>query len=863
VPKIASQQDTSIIIHVLICFFEGLSMTPVFHFRRTMQAFMIFYGFFFAMIVSLHAQAKNTMLSESLGKLTEWKSEPNGAVLTTLQGMMRLTFYSPSIVRVRAVRTGSAWDDHSFAVGMQPQNVKITSKDDADALTFTSDALKVVVKKNPVRVQFFTLDGKLLNEDEAAFGTTWLGTEVTTHKRLLADERFIGLGEKAGGTDKRRQAFTNWNTDAFGYAGGSDPLYVSIPFYMGLHSNSLVYGIFLDNSYRTNFNFGASNDRFSSFSAEAGEMNYYFIHRPSVAETIQAYTELTGRMEIPPLWALGYQQCRYSYFPDSEVMNVARTMREKGFAGDAIVLDIHYMDAYKVFTFHPERFPNPKKMIADLKTLGFNTVVINDPGIKVEKGYSAYEDGLKQGIFAKYPDGTPYSGEVWPGWCHFPDFTNPKARVWWGDNMKTLTDAGVTGFWNDMNEPAAWGQNIPNIVEFDFDGNKASYKKAHNVYGLEMARSSYEGAKRHLGGKRPFVLTRAAFAGIQRYSSIWTGDNTATDDHLMLGTRLVAGLGLSGVPFTGVDIGGFNGNGSRELFARWVTVGAFTPFFRIHAAIYTKEQDPWSFGEDVEEICKNYIQLRYNLMPYIYSAFHEAAQTGLPVARNLAITYPFDAKIYDGAFNSQYLFGGAFLIAPVVSTQQFAKVYLPEKGEDWYDFHSNKRLSGGQEILVEAPLERLPVFVRGGSIIPQQSPVLHAGQKPTDTLTLHVYRGNTSNSFTYYEDDGETYKYQQNDFHKRVIRYDAAKNSLTFEKADGVRASKFKAVRCILHGFSGMKETISVGGKATKTSTEFVSFLPNLSGFDPLGAQGEREAADALATTLIFPLTAEKLVLTW
>ncbi len=845
-------------------------------FYRHSRAFMLFIGSFVLLIFSLtfllpiSAQTRtntqsnsSSMLSESLGKCTDWKQESNGLLITTPQGVLRLTAYTPYIIRVRAVRTNADWNDHSFAVTMQAQTVKFSVKDDADALTLTTDAMKVVVKKNPVRVQFFTLDGKLLNEDESAFGTTWLGTEVTTHKRLLPDERFIGLGEKAGGTDKRGSAFTNWNTDAFGYHGGSDPLYVSIPFFMGLHSKSLVYGIFLDNSYRTNFNFGASNDRFSSFSADAGEMNYYFIHRPSVAETIRAYTELTGLMPLPPLWSLGYQQCRYSYFPDTEVMSIARTMREKGFAGDAIVLDIHYMDAYKVFTFHPERFPNPKKLTSDLKAMGFNTVVINDPGIKVEKGYSAFEDGVKQGIFAQYPDGTPYKGEVWPGWCHFPDFTNPKARQWWGDKMKTLTDAGVTGFWNDMNEPATWGQSIPNIVEFDFDGTKGTHRKAHNVYGLEMARSSYEGAKRNLNGKRPFVLTRAAYAGIQRYSSIWTGDNTATDDHLMLGAKLVAGLGLAGVPFAGVDIGGFNGNGSRELFARWVTVGAFTPFFRIHSAIYTKEQDPWSFGEDVEEICKNYIQLRYNLMPYLYSAFYEASQTGLPVARSLAINYPFDANIYNGAFSAQYLFGASLLVAPVVSAQQFAKVYLPEKGEVWYDFHSHKQISGGQEFLVEAPLNRLPIFVRGGSIIPQQSPVLHAAQKPTDTLTLHVYRGNNANSFTYYEDDGESYAHEQGDFVKRVIRFDAAKKNLTFEQSEGKRVSKFRTVRCIFHGFgTTLPNEIKVGTKTTKTSMEFFTFLPQLSGYDPLGGQ-TKSGAEELSAVITFPLQAEKFVVQW
>jgi alpha-glucosidase len=814
-------------------------------------------------------------LQQSLGKLTDWSADEQGLLLKTADAHVRVVVYSPTIVRVRVAMllNGIAqWDDHSFAVIAKPQKGTIFSAtENSESITLTTDVVKLVIRKNPIRIQFLTKQGDLLNEDEPAFGTAWMGGETTTYKRLLPDERFIGLGEKTGGLNKLGNGYTNWNTDAFGYGGGSDPLYGTTPFYMGLHGaatgKNLVYGVFLDNSYKSHFNFGASNRRFSAFTVEGGEMNYYLIHRASVFEVLQDYTMLTGRMELPPLWSLGYHQCRYSYFPDKEVMNIARTFREKQIPADVLWFDIHYMDAYKVFTWHPERFPNPKKMLSELESMGFRTVAITDPGIKVEKGYEGYDDGVKKDVFAKYPDGTYHTSEVWPGWCHFPDFTKESTRLWWGDKLKPLVEDGLDGFWTDMNEPATWGSRFPDMVEFDFDGNKATHKKAHNVYGLEMARATFEGSKKHLaalnpnGGKRPFNLTRAFYSGVQRYSAVWTGDNTSSDDHLMLGARLVSGLGLAGVPFTGVDIGGFNGNGSRELFARWITLGAFTPFFRAHAAVYTKEQDPWSFGEDIEEICKNYIELRYKLLPYVYSAFYEASQTGMPVARSLALYHAFDANIYDRTFDAQYMFGQSLMVAPVRSDKDFTKVYLPE-GE-WYDFHNDSKYAGKQTIVVETPLERLPLFVKGGQMLVMQSVVQSTKEQPTDVLTVHLYAGKQGSEFVYYEDDGESYAHEKGDFYKRILSFDAASKTLRFTKPEGKRSSKFKQVRLVLHGFGGLPQEITVAGKKIALINDAVPLLKPSAGYDPLGTAQTGGAGRSQAKALIFGLSAEELSVKW
>jgi alpha-glucosidase len=724
---------------------------------------------------------------------------------------MAVTVISPSVLRIRIVRENFL-KDFSYAVVAKPEKTNFAIKEDDRSIVLQTDSLRLELIKKPVmHLKFYDHKGRLLNEDDPAFSTSWIGTEVTTYKKLQEGERFIGLGEKTGNLDRRGSAYVNWNNDYFGYPANADPLYQSIPFYIGIHQQ-LLYGIFLDNSYKTTFNFGASNNRFSYFSADDGEMNYYFIAGSTVPSIIKSYTSLTGRMEMPPLWSLGYQQCRWSYYPDKEVLSMAKTFRDKKIPADVIYLDVHYMDAYKVFTWHPERFSNPKKMIDELKAMGFHIVVIVDPGIKVEKGYEAYEDGLKNNCFVKYPDNTPYTGEVWPGWCHFPDFTDAKVREWWGKKFSSLTSAGVEGFWNDMNEPASWGNKTPELIQFSFEGDTSTHKRAHNVYGMQMSRGTFEGTSRLMGGRRSFILTRAGYAGIQRYSAVWTGDNVASDEHMLMGVRLVNSLGLSGVAFAGVDVGGFVGEADANLYARWMSIGAFTPFFRQHTMYGQKDKEPWTFGEEIENITRNSISYRYRLLPYIYSAFYEASQTGMPVSSTLVINYPFDPKIYSENFQNQYLFGPSLLVAPVLSTQKFAKVYLPEG--TWYRLDTDERFEGGREYLTEAAIEKLPIFVKGGTVIPLQSQVQYATQKASDTLELHVYNGKKSESFVLYEDDGDSYEYKKEQYRKLTLLYDVVNKKIKFESA-GKYESKFKVYRIVFHGFENFTEIKADGSKLT------------------------------------------------
>jgi alpha-glucosidase len=763
--------------------------------------------------------------------------------ITTDNAFAEVTVYSPNIIRVRMDKQQLP-ADFSYAVIAQPQKTKATITQDEREITIVTDSLKATITKSLFAVTFYTIDGRIINQDETGLTTSWVNESVTTYKHMQDGERFIGLGEKTGDLDRRGSGYTNWNTDAFGYQANQDPIYATIPFYMGIH-HGLNYGIFLDNTYQSDFNFGASNNRFSFFGARGGEMNYYFIYHKQLAGIISSYTQLTGRMKMPPLWSLGYQQNRYSYYPETEVFRIAQTLREKKIPADGITLDIHYMDHYKVFTWDKECFPDPKKMTDKLKDMGFKTTVIVDPGVKVEKGYGTYERGVAANIFAKYPDSTNYTGEVWPGWCHFPDFTNPKARLWWGSELKKYGEDGISGIWNDMNEIATWGQKMPDNIIFDYDGRKASNMQTHNVYAMQMARASYEGAKMAFN-KRPFVLTRAGYAGLQRYTAIWTGDNRSEDSHMLAGVRLLNSMGLSGIPFTGMDIGGFTGGATPALFARWIQIGAFNPYFRNHTAVNTKSAEPWTFGEEVLEISRNYISLRYKLMPYLYSAFYEATQNGYPVMRSLAIDYTYDQNIYNTQFQNQYMFGSAFLVMPFEGGAQFGKVYFP--AGKWYNLYDGAVQAGGEQKLIEVGMQKLPVYVKESSIIPMQSLVQSTSEKPTDTLMVHIYRGAQNNNYTYYEDDGESFNYENGAYFKRQISYDAAKREITFAKADGSLKSKFNKIKVVMHGFGngGFK----VNGKSINMNDDFVSFLNPLSKFDPQGSANATEGEKVKSITL-------------
>lgn len=759
-------------------------------------------------------------LSQQIGDLRTATPIPHGMEFSTQNAFIQLTAYGPNSLRIRVTKTTPP-TDFSYAIDdlSSSYNFKSSTKEGNNTILLT-DSLKIIVNPSPFRLSFYNWKGELLTADDPGLGISWWGNQVSCYRKLHRDEKFIGLGEKTGGINRRGQFYQNWNSDNPAYGLNQDPLYATTPFFIGIH-DQVCYGTFFDNTHHSYFNFGGGADEeLYHFGADDGEMNYYFFGGPSVPQIIQQYTALTGRTPMPPIWSLGFQQCRWGYANSNVLLDIAKNLRTNRIPADVVYMDITYMDHYKVFTWDPVNFPDPKGMISELNKMNFNLVTIIDPGIKIEKGYKAYDEGVAGNHFAKYPGGHLYTGSVWPGRCHFPDFTKAATRKWWGNNFKAShVDMGVKGFWNDMNEPAAWGREFPNLIEFGEVPDKATLYTVKNAYGLLMARSTYEGTRALMNGQRPFVLTRASYSGIQKFSAQWTGDNFASDDHMLLGQRLLNSMGVSGIPFTGMDVAGFMGDASAELYVRWMNLAIYSPLFRNHSEINSRSHEPWTYGEANTRFIRGLMEQRYKMMPYLYSTFYQAHTTGIPINRMLPINYTFDGNVYNDAFGNEFLFGDNMLVCPVDSKKTAAEVYLPSTGTRWYRFNGDDQYNGGHAYFVPSPLDNLPVFIKESAIIPMQSVVQSTREKGDGILYLHIWKGNTQNSFEYYEDDGNSFDYEKGAYYKRTISYLPQTNQLTFGKVDGKYQSKFNRIRLVLHGFENT-HTITVNGKQVQLVKE-------------------------------------------
>jgi alpha-glucosidase len=711
----------------------------------------------------------------SVGDMPAPRRVDNGLVYRNAQGIVSVTASAPDIVRVRFSPTRDFGRDHSYAIVNRELGAPAADVRIADRLSrIVTSALNVSIQQRPFRVSIATTAGDQLDADDAERGIATSGRAVRVWKRLRDDEQIYGFGEKTGSLNKRgRQlggySYTMWNSDTYAYGSDTDPIYVSVPFYLVLRGGR-TYGVFFDNTFRSNFDVGHTSPGLLSFGAEGGELDYYVIYGPDPKRVIERYTDMTGHMPLPPRWALGYHQCRYSYYPESRVRFIARNFRERQIPADTIWLDIHYQDGYKPFTWDRERFPDPAALVADLRRDGFHVVPIVDAHPKKETGYVPYDTGTAGDHWVKNADGSVYVAPVWPSQAEknpgpsvFPDFSKPAAREWWGSLYRMFTDIGIRGIWNDMNEPAVFETptgTMPLDVRFFGDGQPADHREIHNVYGLLNTQATYEGLRRLQPNQRPFVLSRASFAGGQRYSAFWPGDNVSSWEHFRATIPMLTGMGLSGLPFVGSDIGGFAGVPSAELYTRWLQAGVFYPFMRTHTTIGTPDQEPWSYGVRHEAINRAAIELRYQLLPHIYSVLAESSVTGLPAMRPLVLEYPDDGRTW--GLDDEFMVGRDLLIAPVLQeAQREREIYLP-KGE-WFDFWTGRRYEGGPSgrvARIRVTLESIPIFVRGGGFVFRQPVVQHTGEMSGKALEVEVFPA-TSSDAALYEDDGETMAYAQ------------------------------------------------------------------------------------------------------
>jgi alpha-glucosidase len=561
---------------------------------------------------------------------------------------------------------------------------------------------------------------------------------------LAEDECLYGLGERAANLNLRPGTYRMWNRDPGGsYGSNTDPLYLCAPAYLGLHAQG-SYLIFFENSHDAVFEFkhAARCDFY-------GPPLRYYIAIGDVQRCLDRFSTLTGGAPLPPRWSLGYHQSRWSYRNEGEIRDLARGFQEHDLPLSAVHLDLEYMRGYRVFTVDPDRFPDLPGLAHDLGEQGVQLIAILNPGVKQERGYTLFDQGMEQGVFAPLPDSIPVSAPTWPGWSVFPDFTDPQARSWWATNYPGLLDQGLRGLWHDMNEPsvfAAWGEpSIPLSTQHAMDGRGGTHREAHNLYALLMNKVGFSASREHRPDQRPFLLSRSGWVGVGRYAWVWTGDTESSWHGLRGSIPTLLGLGLSGIPFCGCDIGGFLGHPSDELFVRWFQLGVFTPFFRTHSSVDSPPREPWRFRPSTLAIIRQQLAFRYRLLPYLYTCAWEASQTGAPMMRPLfwVDTSPAYREIQDC-----FLLGDALLVAPILRPGgRHREVPLP--AGDWYDFWSDEPFEGGQVVQVNAPLDRCPLFARAGAVVP-----LEVG----DRLELHLYapaRG--SRGSVLYSDSGDGY----------------------------------------------------------------------------------------------------------
>ncbi|HLH20124.1 MAG TPA: TIM-barrel domain-containing protein [Bryobacteraceae bacterium] len=738
--------------------------------------------------------------------MVRYASAPDGiTLLCSDQSQVRLQVLAPDLIRVRASPARPlAARDRSWAIERTAWPTPLFRvQDAADAILLTTAELEVRIERTPLRIEFRdAATHRVINADRFPMAYNPRTGGVAAIKKLGFEEHFYGLGEKAARLDKRRGQFTMWNSDTAAYREGTDPIYQDVPFYLGWE-NGAAYGIFFDNTFRTHFDFGATGMDYIFFAADGGDLNYYFFWGPAFRKILGRYAELTGHMPMPPLWALGHQQSRWSYYPAATAEEVVRRYRAEDLPLDVLHLDIDYMNGYRVFTWDPAGFPDPSAFTAALRRQGVKVVAIVDPGVKYQppepgasdaaihpelapqdRSYYVFNQGAARNYFLRRKDGRLWIGKVWPGEAVFTDFTLPDAARWWGDLHRALLDHGVAGIWNDMNEPADFTDPTGNTqmdVVFDDAGAHTTYAQDRNIFALIEARATYEGLLRLRPGARPYVITRAAYAGIQRYATMWTGDITTTWDAMALTIPMFASLGLSGEAFVGADAGGFIGHTDGELLTRWYQLAFLTPFCRNHAQRDSYDKEPWRFGTYYEGIIRKYLKLRYRLLPFLYTAIEEAHRTGVPIFRPLLLNYQNDPNTL--SIDDEFMLGEDLLAAPVLKSGASARlVYLPEGV--WYDWWTGKRIAGGAMIRADAPLETVPLYVRGGAIVPLAPEMNYVGEKPADPLTFAIYPDAHGRAETWlYEDDGLSQAYLEGAIRRTHLSYRAGPGGAVIDVA--------------------------------------------------------------------------------
>jgi alpha-glucosidase len=694
------------------------------------------------------------------------------------------------IVRCRFAPSGDPTPTRSWAPARAPgQGVPITVTATEPGTVEVSTGTALVRIGDGLRVTVRRGDGSVVAEDGPAGGPCRSPTGgVAWRHRLPAGSSAYGFGERTGPLDKLGYRYTCWVTDqAQDHGPRTDAMHVAVPFRLVVDPAGDCHGLLADTTWRSAFDLTAIDDEVELVETDGPELTLWWFLGPRPDDVLDGYTLVTGRPALPPRWALGYHQTRWSYPSQDRVLEVAAELRRRDLPADVVGLDLDHMDRARVFTWSPERFPDPVGMHEQLADAGFRTVAIVDTAVERATGNRIFEEAVALGYLLRHDDGSLVEGHVWPGVSVLPDFVRPDVRRWWGDQLCTYVEPGVAGVLIDMNEPSLRDRPIDDpearTVEIPpgtrhGDDETATHAEVHNVYGALEVQALAEGLRRLVPDERRLVLTRAGFAGVQRHAGVWTGDNASVWEHLQMSLPQLVNLGLSGIPFAGADVGGFFGHCTDELLVRWMQLGAWYPLMRSNNARESVDQEPWTRGPTVEAASRRCLELRARLLPYLYTCLATAHRTGTPMLRPLWWSWPRDADLR--RIQDQAMVGPDLLVAPVVQPGATSRaVHLP--AGTWYEWHGDRVHEGPADVLVAAPLDGpLPLFARGGAIVPTGPVLPWSDAQPLDPLVLEVFPGDGGvASGDLYEDDGISFDHEHEGWARTRWRWVAGALSST------------------------------------------------------------------------------------
>ncbi|MCI0692396.1 DUF5110 domain-containing protein, partial [candidate division KSB1 bacterium] len=756
--------------------------------------------------------AQTACSQQFVGNYTSHAVRADSVIFSCESASILLEFCSESIVKVKYIPAGALRRDTSLVAFYDDwPAVDFTVQDFADSVNLQTNSLTITCRKRPFRLLFRERGGRLLLQERPAGGLGWKEAFRCAHFHQTPDEHFYGFGERGIDFDRKGHRFESYNRQKFGYNSALATMNINIPFFCSTSG----YGIYFDNTYPGLFDMGSGNPAHYSYRADGGEMIFYFIYGPDLKSILKNYTALTGRQPLPPRWALGYLQSKFGYRNETQARQIVETMRRKKIPCDALILDLYWyggLQGMGNMNWEAATWPNPRQMMQDFSASGVKTILITEPHIVMTS--SKYDVAHANNYFGTDANGQP---SVIPNFFAGPasllDMTNPAAQAWWWSLHEPLISQGVSGWWTNLGEPELHPPDMRRHI--------GSAAKVHNIFSLLWSKILFDGYASFRPQERLFNLTRAGFAGMQKYGALpWSGDVRSTFIGLTVQIPMMLGMSMSGVAYQHSDLSGFTGNPSSELYVRWMQLGAFSPIARAHGADDSHQTEPWAYGPVAEAIVKRYLQLRYRLLPYSYTMAHENHTTGIPLARPLVLEYPDDPNVHN--LGHEYLWGADFLVAPVTQAGATSwSVYLPEG--QWVDYWTDRIYSGGTTINADAPLETLPLLVKKGAIVPLQNVMNYTDEFPLDTLTLAIYPAQRS-SFTLYEDDGKTTAYRTGAFARTTFICDVQPQAVTvnISRSSGDYAGKpshrvyFSEVHHINHRpDSVMKNTSALQSYAT------------------------------------------------